>query len=58
MRTLEELKKLNNKQLLSEYSAYTGKMQTAYNAGNIEESTKLCWYANDIYDLIIERMSE
>lgn len=58
MKTLEELKKLNSKQLLSEYSVYMCKMQTAYDAGNIEESTKLCWYANDIHDLIIERMGK
>lgn len=58
MKTIKELRQLNDKQLLSEYSVYVGKKQTEYDKGNIEESTKLCWYANDIFDLIIERMSK
>lgn len=58
MKTIEELKQLNDKQLLSEYSVYTSRMQTEYDKGNIEEATKLSWYKNDIFDLIIERMSK
>ena len=58
MKTIEELKQLNHKQLLSEYSVYVGKMQTEYDKGNIDKATKLCWYKNEIFDLIIERMSK
>lgn len=58
MKTMEELKQLNNKQLLSEYSVYVMKMQSEYDKGNLEESTKLCWHKNDIFDLIVERMNQ
>lgn len=58
MKSIEELKQLNHEQLLSEYSVYVGKMQTEYDKGNIEEATKLCWYKNSIFDLIIKRMNK
>lgn len=58
MKTIEELKQLNNEQLLSEYSVYVMKCKSEYDKGNLEDATKLCWYKNDIFDLIVERMNK